>query len=151
MSGNRPPPGTSVTETLRDEVHELRQRIAELEAPPSATITHMPDLDRLAEKLKPPSGATKFDDGKARWDLLPQRPVRLLVDVLTFGARKYAPHGWKYVPNGRERYFAALLRHINAWREGETVDADSGIHHLAHAMCNLVFLIEFELDGVKET
>ena len=87
---------------------------------------------------------------KARWDLLPERPVRLLVDVLTFGARKYAAHGWKHVPNARERYYAALLRHINLWRLGERIDPDSGLHHLAHAICNVAFLIEIDL-GIKET
>ena len=37
----------------------------------------------------------------------------------------------------------SLLRHINAFRAGEDFDKESGLLHLDHAMCNLVFLREF--------
>lgn len=109
--------------------------------------TEHPDTDLWTEWGRP--GARKDDQGKQRWDLLPTRPIRLLVDVLTFGAQKYAPNGWKNVPDARERYYAALLRHVVAWREGERCDAESGIHHLGHAICNLVFLIELDFMEAK--
>ncbi len=41
---------------------------------------------------------TKHDTEKARWDLLPMDAVSPVVDVLTFGAKKYAPDNWKTVP-----------------------------------------------------
>jgi hypothetical protein len=40
---------------------------------------------------------------------------------------------------------AALLRHINAWRRGEKCDDESGLHHLAHALCNVAFLLELDI------
>jgi hypothetical protein len=86
----------------------------------------------------------KRDEGKLRWDLLPVKPIEDLVKILTYGASKYGAHTWKTVPRGKERYFAALMRHLVAWRKGELVDEESGLSHLAHAMCNLMFISEFE-------
>ena len=86
----------------------------------------------------------KKDYGKPMWDLLPFGPVGQIVDVLTFGARKYAPDQWQQVPDARRRYFAAMMRHLNAWWSGERIDDESGLPHLAHAGCCLVFLMWFD-------
>jgi hypothetical protein len=32
-----------------------------------------------------------------------------------------------------------------AWKSGETLDPESGKHHLAHAMCCAMFLLERDL------
>lgn len=87
----------------------------------------------------------KQDAGKPRWDLLPIRPIEEVVEVLTDGAAKYSENGWQKVSNAKERYFAALMRHIVAWREGQTCDIESGKSHLIHAICNLLFLYHFDL------
>lgn len=90
-------------------------------------------------------GAGKKDDGgKVRWDLVFWEPIVEYAKVLTFGAKKYAANSWQDVDNGEERYFAALIRHLVAWREGERYDEDSGLHHLGHALCNLCFLFWFD-------
>lgn len=94
------------------------------------------------------------DDGakggvmKDRWDLLPLGPVREIVRVLTFGAQKYAPGNWMKVDDAVERYYAALMRHLHAWREGESFDSETKLHHLAHAGCDLLFCLWFELKCV---
>jgi hypothetical protein len=36
------------------------------------------------------------------------------------------------------------MRHLEAWRGGETRDKESDLPHLAHAMTNLAFLLHFE-------
>lgn len=87
------------------------------------------------------TGSQKHDGGKDRWDLLPLAPVRAVVRVLTYGAKKYAPGAWKLVPEGRDRYFSAALRHLTAWRDGEQLDVESGLPHLAHAACCVLFLM----------
>jgi hypothetical protein len=79
--------------------------------------------------------------------LLPTRGIACIVDVLTFGAQKYAPDNWQLVPDASERYADALLRHIFAWLDGETLDPESGRHHLGHAGCCLLFLMHFELEN----
>jgi len=89
---------------------------------------------------------TKLDSGKPQPRLLPIGPLRSIVDVLTFGAAKYSPDNWQHVPCARERYTDALLRHVFAWMDGEAHDEESGLHHLAHAGCCLLFLLWFEQD-----
>jgi hypothetical protein len=83
----------------------------------------------------------KYDEGKPRWDLLPMGEIEEIVKVLTFGAKKYADNSWQEVPRGVERYFASLLRHLVAWRTGNDSDDESGLHPLAHAACNIIFLL----------
>lgn len=84
----------------------------------------------------------KADTGKDQWNLLPIAPIEQVVKVLTYGANKYAPENWRNVES--ERYVAALFRHIVAWRKGEKFDKETNLHHLAHAICNLIFLMELE-------
>ena len=98
----------------------------------------------LAEKV-----GSKHDQGKPRYDLIPPHAEAEFVDVLTFGATKYEPNQWKQVPEAKDRYTAAALRHLAAYRMGESHDIESGKHHLAHAMCCLSFIIELDLENDK--
>ena len=86
----------------------------------------------------------KYDDGKARWELIPFRAMRDVVDVLTYGSRKYADDNWKIVPDARKRYVSAAFRHLTDWAGGEKKDSETGKSHLAHAICCLLFLLWFE-------
>ena len=92
----------------------------------------------------------KNDINKPRWSLLPKGVMAQVIDVLEFGARKYDIDNWKHVPGARTRYYDALHRHVNAWWEGETTDEETGIHHLAHAICCAMFLLWIENDTRKE-
>jgi hypothetical protein len=83
----------------------------------------------------------KHDRHKPMWDLLPYAQVGRIVEVLTYGARKYSGEGWKRTPDGSNRYFAALMRHLVAWRSGATTDPETGLAHLAHAGACLLFLM----------
>ena len=86
----------------------------------------------------------KFDGEKPRWDLLPLREVEEIVNVLTHGSQKYADNNWMHVKPPYKRYFSALLRHLKAWRSGEIIDKESGLSHLAHAGCCMLFLMWFD-------
>ena len=88
----------------------------------------------------------KHDANKPRWDLFPLSVAQGVVDVLTFGADKYTDDGWKHVPDGERRYFAALMRHLAAYQSGELVDEESGLSHLDHAGCCLMFLRYFQME-----
>lgn len=94
------------------------------------------------------SGGMKDDSDKLRYDLLPPGPIRQLAEIITFGSIKYADNNWQKVD--QKRYIAAMMRHIEAWREGESHDADSGKHHLAHAMCNVMFMLWQETNEPKD-
>lgn len=95
----------------------------------------------------PNDKGAKHDDGKAPWNLVPWRELEQVVEVYRFGAAKYGPDSWQSVPNARERYFAALMRHVTAWRLGERNDPESGIHHLAHVAWGCLALMWFDRDG----
>src|SRR5208282_5976958 len=85
--------------------------------------------------MEQPKGL-KYDQGKLRWDLIPFKVVEGIVEVLTFGAIKYKADSWQEVEEARSRYFAATMRHLSSWRQGETNDPESGLHHLKHALCD---------------
>lgn len=97
----------------------------------------------LSEDIHSGKGV-KADNGKPDWSLVELKAIEGMVEVLTFGAKKYAPDNWKKVPDAKKRYFAALIRHLTAWQNGELVDPESGKSHLDHAMCNLYFLKYFD-------
>lgn len=101
----------------------------------------------IAGADRPRGEGAKSDFGKDRFDLLPVGPVRWVVKVLTRGAEKYAVDNWQLVPDARRRYYAAALRHITAWWEGERSDPEWGLPHLAHACCCLLFLLWLDDNG----
>jgi hypothetical protein len=87
----------------------------------------------------------KDDAEKPRWDLLPFAGLEQVVKVLTFGAKKYAPENWRRVEGWRWRYFRAAIGHLAAWKAGEKLDPESGLPHLAHAACCVLFLLELDV------
>jgi hypothetical protein len=93
------------------------------------------------------SVGTKFDQGKLRWDLVPPE-FEEVVKVLTYGATKYADRNWeKGILYGR--IIASTFRHLWSWIKGERNDPETGLHHLAHANCNILFLLTYEQRGMK--
>ena len=89
------------------------------------------------------SVGVKNDAGKLRFDLLPVRPLMLLVDVYTRGAKKYADRNWE---KGLQwgRVFSAMMRHAWAWWAGEKHDPVDGQHHLASVAWCALTLMEYE-------
>ncbi|HEB51969.1 MAG TPA: hypothetical protein ENI87_01810 [bacterium] len=101
----------------------------------------------------------KHDDGKPRWTLLPVGPLEEVIRVLMHGARVYGEDNWRKCPPGEaRRYLDAVFRHLAALVQAEQMrsdgaprrsrdvaglfDADSGLHHAAHAVCCLLFYME---------
>lgn len=90
----------------------------------------------------------KHDSQKPRADLLLDFGNALLVvaEVSTFGANKYAPHDWLLVPNAKERYMAALLRHL--LQSGiESNDTETNLEHIAHVAWNALAVLELSRRG----
>lgn len=83
----------------------------------------------------------KDDAGKLGYELLPPDALARVVAVLTHGAAHYGADNWRRVQDGSRRYYAATMRHLEAWRRG--VDRDESGHlHLAHAVASLLILLE---------
>lgn len=89
----------------------------------------------------------KDDSNKPRYSLLPMGTINQVVQVLEHGANKYEVGNWQRVPDSRNRYYDAAMRHIDAWWNGEKLDEESKLPHLAHAICCLLFLMWFDNKG----
>ena len=104
-------------------------------------------LARSAKKIdalyKESIGALKFDQDKLPLNLLSTEAMNQTAAVLKFGAQKYAEHNWRagFIWS---RPLAAAMRHLTAFNAGEDKDPESGLSHLAHAACCIMFLLEFE-------
>ena len=85
----------------------------------------------------------KHDDGKVMGQLLGDfsRALTGVAQVGTFGAKKYTRGGWQTVPNGEQRYYDALWRHLLLANQ-EELDAESKLPHLEPAAWNILALIE---------
>lgn len=95
----------------------------------------------------------KFDSGKPMWSYLPLVSIQEVIKVLMYGDNKYpSPDGanWKKVKDARKRYYNATMRHLTQWYDGEKIDPESGLHHLAHAASNCLFLLWFEFKGYPD-
>lgn len=97
-------------------------------------------IDGQFESIKK-SGGTKNDQEKIKLNLLSTIWINGVGSVLNFGMHKYAAHNWR---KGIEvsRLMDAALRHLLAFNEGEDNDPESGLNHLYHASCCLMFMSE---------
>jgi hypothetical protein len=86
----------------------------------------------------------KFDAGKLDYTLVPFEALDEIVKVLMFGAQKYDRDNWRHVDDAAQRYAAAAFRHLTAHLKGENVDSETGVSHLAHAGCCILFMLGLE-------
>ncbi len=86
---------------------------------------------------------TKHDGEKPQLSIVPRAAMVAIAQALMFGARKYDRDNFK---GGIEytRLVDAALRHLTSWVEGEDLDPESGLSHLAHAGATLAMLIWME-------
>lgn len=91
----------------------------------------------------------KYDGGKPRIDLVTPEFVEGVAKVLTFGAEKYAAWNWA---EGIDfsRLYASAQRHLGAWKKGQDFDEESGLSHLYHAACCLMFISTQQEWGMRE-
>ena len=68
----------------------------------------------------------------------------LVGDVLAIGEEKYGAHNWR---NGlaRSRLVGAMVRHAMQLDE---LDEESGKPHVHHTLCNILFQLEYVLNGL---
>lgn len=63
------------------------------------------------------------------------------------GAERYGPYNWRAKKVIASIYVDAALRHLGAWFEGEEAAADSGVHHLGHAIACCAILLDAQETG----
>ena len=95
------------------------------------------------------TGGVKDNRGKPMIDLLPSKPLIAAAEIMAFGATKYKPHNWRLGLSWSQTW-ASLQRHLLSFNDGEELDPETGKPHLAHALCQLMFLTEYYLTGTGE-
>ncbi len=110
-------------------------------------INQMSSNTSLPNKLN--TSAVKFDSGKPRPSLLSSISLLEISKVATMGATKYADHNWR---KGMKwsRLLDAVKRHLLLWENGEKLDDESKLPHLAHASWGLMALLEYEITSNGE-
>lgn len=91
--------------------------------------------------------AIKHDSDKPHLFLIPRSALEAEARVLGFGALKYGMHNWRQGFDW-SRLIDAAMRHIVAFADGEDMDPESGLSHIAHARCMLGFLLSHQLEGL---
>lgn len=145
--------GKTLDSVIHAEVAAITNAVKDMtrfKRPLTIYVTHNPCINCLAElkrvgieNIVVVEQFMKFDTSKLRYDLIPTSTTKALAQVLTYGAKKYKPNNWQNVDDP-DRYVAALYRHLEAWRDGEKVDKESGLQHLAHALTNVAFLLHLD-------
>jgi hypothetical protein len=82
----------------------------------------------------------KLDSGKPPFDLLDKLALEETAYVMAHGEKKYGTFNWRKGLSQR-RACGAALRHIYQHLDGEDLDSESGLLHLAHAMAGVMFAI----------
>lgn len=112
--------------------------------------TEIPDSRPLTPDPVEPV-AKKNDAEKPRMALIPVRAKREVAKVFTSGAVKYGAGNWKEGSGfNYDRPISAAERHIDDFLEGKRIDGGPGgsqCHVLANAICELMFVLEFELSN----
>jgi hypothetical protein len=92
---------------------------------------------------QPLKSGKKNDKGKPPIAFCSGIALEKISEVLSFGEAKYGRDNWR-AGLSWVRVTSAVLRHLFAWLRGEDKDPETGLSHLAHAGCGLMFLLEYE-------
>lgn len=115
--------------------------------------------------------ARRYNQGKIRYELIPQNALKELAKVYTYGAHKYSLykdsndniikgsdipieniHEYVLIDDGANNWkkglpwmsmLGSIERHIQAFKNGEDVDKDLNTLHLANAAWGLMGLLEY--------
>jgi hypothetical protein len=89
-------------------------------------------------------GGKKFDETKPDMSMISRELLEAVAQVRMFGAQKYERDNWR-LGFKYSRSIAAAMRHIAAFNAGEDLDTESGLSHIAHAVCCLEHLLHDKL------
>lgn len=102
-------------------------------------------LDQKASNPKDAVGVRK-----APLSVVPMGVVAEIGIGMLEGASKYGRHNYRGVGVRASVYFDATMRHLISWWEGEDIDPDSGMSHIAKALCSLAVLRDAQMQQMCE-
>ena len=109
-------------------------------------------MDDDSKKEVAKGKALRFNQGKPDWTLLDYESLLPAVNVMTFGATKYARENWKLPVDDPKQHLQSAMRHLIAMIQGQEIDFDSncedckrgsckshsGERHSGHIICNMM-------------
>lgn len=102
--------------------------------------------------------ALHYDDGKLPWALIPFDALREVGKVFQAGDKKYPdpPRNWergmlysKLINSTMRHLFGDPGKH-NGWWYRDDIDSETKCLHLAQAITDLMFLMTYEVRGLKQ-
>ncbi len=84
---------------------------------------------------------------KVQLHLVPPAAIIHEARAMADGAAKYGPYNWRENKIAVSVYISAAMRHLDAYRDGEDIAPDSGVHHLGHARACLGIILDAEATG----
>jgi hypothetical protein len=79
---------------------------------------------------------------KAPLRFVPPALVIGAAEAMAIGAEKYGPYNWRDQPVSLMTYIEAIDRHLMAFRDGEDIATDSGVHHVRHAVAGMAIILD---------
>lgn len=141
--------------TMKDELLDLVSKAYDVptELVDSYTVdgyeypspTRVAQLGHEVRTVDPLTGGEKGTK-LARFDLIPADTLRDLAEHYGRGAEKYADRNWERGYKWSLSY-AALLRHLMSWWDGEDTD-DEGFEHIIAAIWHSIALATFAQRGI---
>lgn len=115
----------------------------------SISFMHLLDLSLIYEECGGEDGGARnrlFEleiPNAGGFYMMPYRVLNCIGDIYQYGCKKYDENNWrKGIPFGK--LFAAFCRHSGQWHSGEIYDRESGLHHIGHALWQLIGLRWYE-------
>lgn len=115
------------------------------ECPEKQTATAAPAPAEAGSKPTNPKDAIGVR--KAPLSCVPMNVVAEMGLGMLEGAAKYGRHNYRGVGVRASVYFDATMRHLIAWWEGEDIDPDTGVNHIAKALASLAVLRDSQMQG----
>lgn len=98
-------------------------------------------------ETKPTNPKDAIGSDKLPLHLWPPTASALGCLALLDGALKYGRANWRGAGVRATIYYDAARRHLDKWFEGEDVDEDSGLPHLAHVLACIAILVDADAVG----
>ncbi len=106
------------------------------------------DILLLAASYPDDNPKTALGEAKPKISSTPTIGIREMGKVFELGAKKYGRYNWRLHTVSATVYYDAAWRHLSAWFDGEDIDPESGVSHLAHVMACMTILLDAKQHGM---
>lgn len=104
----------------------------------------MTDAPLTSDNPKAEAGVLKASLSYVPTGVLMELAIGMMEGGFKYGRHNYRAEGMRIRSS---IYFDAVIRHLFAWWEGEDIDPESGMHHVAKAMTTLAVLRDSQMTG----